>query len=578
MIFRRETRARKHRRILTILSGKDGKSGWWNRRLALLGGGALGLGAGAYVALRPSQAPRRAQVAAGTLRRGNGAEPETLDPALSAAVWEDAIIGDLIVGLLTEDIDGKPIPGMAESWTTSPDGLTWTFKLRQASWSDGVPVTAEDFVFAWRRLLDPATAARYAYFIYVVKNAEAVNARKLPSTTLGIRAVDARTLEVTLEHPAPYLPEMLTHTSTMPVPRHVVQAKGKSWAQPGNYVGNGPYVLTEWRPNDHITLVKNPRFYEAEKVTVERILLYPTVDYPAALRSLRAGELDVQDRLPAQQIDWIRKNMPELINPVPQLTLDFLVVNHTLPQFQDVRVRKAMNLLINREAITDKIIRTGQVPAYNLVPPSIANYPGGVVLDVKAVPEKAHLEQAQALMRAAGYGPDRPLHATFLLRSSGAGVYRATGAALQQMFALGWINITVVNNDPQIFYNRLEVQDFEIANAGWGADFNDASNFLDILKSGKAVVNNWGKYSNPAFDAALAAAQREVDIVKRGEMLVQAERIALDDHAVMPLFFWVSGNLVRPYLKGWKSNALDKHRTRWMTIDEDARRRTLASV
>jgi oligopeptide transport system substrate-binding protein len=559
--------------------GKSGDgTGFWNRRTALLGGGAVALGVGTYAALQPRGAAprRRVEVAKGLLRRGNGAEPDTLDPALSSAHWEDNIIGDLLMGLLTEDVNGEPIPAMAESWTNSPDGLTWTFKLREAVWSDGTRLTAHDFVYGWKRLLDPKTAGPYAYFIYVFKNAEAINAGKISADTLGARALDDRTLEIRLEHPAPYLPQMLTHVTCFPQPRHVIEAKGKEWARPGNYVSNGPYILSEWRPNDHITLVKNPRFHDAANVNIERIILYPTIDYGAALRSLRAGELDIQDRLPAQQIAWLRENMPELMDPVAQLTMDMIVVNHTLPKFQDVRVRKAMNLLMNREAITQKVRRTSEPPAYHLVPPGIANYPGGVALDTKLVPQEQRVEEARKLMQAAGYGPDKPLRANFLLRSSAAGTARATGAALQQMFALGWINISVVGNDPQVFYNRIQYQDFEIANSAWGADFNDASNFLDLLKTGNG--NNWGKYSNPAFDAALAAAQREIDITRRGELLARAERVAMDDHAVMPLFFWVSTSLVRPYVKGWKSNPMDRHRSRWMSIDEDARRQTLASV
>ena len=545
--------------------------------MALLGGGAAAAGIAGYTALnRPTGQTARPQVAPGLFRRGNAGEPDTLDPALSSAHWEDSIIGELLMGLMTEDINAEPIAGMAISWTTSSDGLTWTFKLRKATWSDGVPLTARDFIYGWQRLLDPKTAGPYAYFIYVFKNAQPINTGKMPLEALGARAIDDHTLEITLEHPAPYLLQMLTHVTCFPQPRHVIEAKGQAWAQPGNYVGNGAYVLTEWRPNDHITLVKNPRFFDAANVKLERVIFYPTVDYPAALRSLRAGELDIQERLPSQQISWIRANMPELIDPVPQLTMDMIVVNHTLPQFQDRRVRKAMNFLINREALTDKVRRTSEPPAYNLMPPGIANYPHNVDLDIKAIPQEQRIEEARRLMHEAGYGPSRPLRANFLLRSSAAGTPRATGAALQQMFAQGWINISVVGQDPQIFYNRIQYQDFEIANAGWAADFNDASNFLDLLKKGNG--NNWGKYDNPVFDAKLEAAQREPDIARRGQMLAEAEDIALKDHAVMPLFFWVSPGLVRPYVKGWKSNAMDRHRTRWISIDEAARRHVLATA
>lgn len=548
----------------------------WNRRLIALGGGAAALGAG-YAALRPSgtRPTAKAPVPVGLLRRGNVAEPDTLDPALASAVWEDNIMGDLLVGLTADDPDCNVVPGMAERWETSPDGLTWTFHLREALWSDGQPVTADDFVFGWRRLLDPKTAGPYAYFIYLFKNAEAVNTGKLPLEALGVRAIDARTLEIVVEHPAPYLPEMLKHNTCYPQPRHVIEAKGKAWTRPGNFVGNGAFVLKEWIPNGHVTVVKNPRFYDATEVSLERVVFYPTDDYDAALQRLRAGELDEQDRLPGQQIDWIRANMPELMHQVPQLITDMIAVNHTLTPFNDPRVRRAITLLINREALTGKVRRVGEIPAYSLVPPRVANYPGGPSLAMRGMPQAQKLEQARDLMRAAGFGADRPLRTSLLTRSTAAGLYRATAAALQQMLALGWVQISLVPNDAQIFYSRIQYQDFEMAWPGWNADFNDASNFLDLLRTNAG--NNWGKYSNPAFDAALDAAQNERDIVRRGQKLAEAEAIALKDDAVMPIFFWVSNGLVRPYIKGWNANAVDRHRSRWISIDEEARRRTLAT-
>ncbi|HEY2836269.1 MAG TPA: peptide ABC transporter substrate-binding protein, partial [Rhizomicrobium sp.] len=228
----------------------------WNRRLLLGGGAALFLG-GNYIAGRSKTAsPHHPRLKPGTFHLGNAAEPFTLDPNLSDATWEDFIIGDLMMGLATEDSMARPVPGMAERWEISPDGLIWTFHLRETQWSDGVPLTAEDFLYAWRRVLDPKTAASYAYFPYIIKNAEPINAGKLPGSALGAYARDPHTLEVHLEHPAPYLLEMLTHGSMMPVPRHVVEAKGKDWTRPVNYVGNGAFMLKEWVPNDHIRAVK----------------------------------------------------------------------------------------------------------------------------------------------------------------------------------------------------------------------------------------------------------------------------------------------------------------------------------
>ena len=541
----------------------------WNRRLALAGGAAFAAGGASLVLRRPAGEMRHRVTDAATFMRGNGAEPETLDPHLSTGTQDDFIMGDLMVGLMTEDSRCHPIPGMAKEWTTSPDGLAWTFTLRQALWSDGVPVTAEDFVFSWRRILEPGLAAPYAYFLYFLKNAAAINAGKLPGTALGVRAVNGSKLEMTLEHPTPYMLELLMHASTFPVPRHIVTAKGRDWARPGNHVGNGAYSLKSWVPNSHVLVEKNPRFFDAANVAMEKIYFYPTDDYGAALQRMRAGELDIQTRVPVQRIDWIRTNLPQIYAPVPILVTEFVQVNHTREPFVDVRVREAINLALNREVIAQRIRRVGDVPAYALVPPGTANYPTGIRLAFKSMPQPARLERAQSLMRAAGYGEQRRLKTTFMIRSTAPGPYRSVAAAIQQMLSLAYIDITILPTDFQVFLAQTRAHDFDMYEGAWSADFNDAATFLDLLRTGGG--NNDGVYSNTAFDAALAAGQRDPDLVSRGRKLAEAETIALKDHGIMPLFNWVSPNMVWPYVKGWHENPMDKHRSRWIKIDQAAR-------
>jgi oligopeptide transport system substrate-binding protein len=546
----------------------------WNRRAALTGGAALAAGGG-YLALGRRAGPAvHHKIEPGTFRRGNVAEPESLDPCLVQGQPEEEIIGDLMIGLTTSDVHARPIPGMATHWETSADGLTWIFHLREALWSDGTPVSADDFVFSWQRILDPASAAIYAYFLYPLKNAQPISSGKMPVTALGARAVDARTLEVRLEHPAPYLLEMLTHMTMVPQPRHVVRAKGRAWAQPGAYVSNGPYLLSEWVPNGHVTLLKNPRFYDAANVSVRKVIFYPTDDYGAALRRFRAGELDFQDRMPDDQIGWIRQNIPQTIDLKPQLIVDFLSVNMTRKPFDDIRVRQAIDLALNREAIAQKILRGGYGPAYSFVPPTVANYPGGVFTSSKGVPPMDAIARAQALMAAAGFSQAHPLRCTYMIRSTTAGNYRSVAAAVQQMLALVHIDIAILPNDMMMFYDTIQQQNYDIAQAGWAADFNDASTFLDLLRIGSG--NNWGKYLNPAYDAALDAAQHDTDIASRGRTLATAEAMVLRDHAVMPLYFWLNRNITWPYIRGWAANPLDYHRTRWVTIDEAARARQFA--
>jgi oligopeptide transport system substrate-binding protein len=546
-----------------MVSGKT-----WNRRLALAGGAALAVG-GTWALRRPGGSVDHKTTAPNTLLVGNNSEPQTLDPSLSTGTQDDYIMGDLMMGLMTEDPLCRPIPGMATHWTTSSDGLTWTFHLREAQWSDGNDVTAQNFVFAWQRLLDPALGAPYAYYVYFLKNAAAINAGKMPPTTLGARALDARTLEMTLEHPAPYLLQMLMHGTTYPLPQHVIEAKGKDWARPGNHVGNGAFVLKAWTPNDHVLAEKNPRFHDAANVALQRVYYYPTDDYGAALQRMRVGELDIQTRLPGQRIDWIKANMGNTFNPVPLLVTEYIQVNHTRKPFNDLRVRRAISMALNREAIAQRIRRVGDVPAYALVPPNTANYAFGTGLDFQSMPYPARMERARALMRDAGFGEKNRVKTSFMIRSTTPGPYRAVAAAIQQMLALIFIDISILPTDFQVWIAQTNAHDFDITEGGWNGDFNDAATFLELLLTGGG--NNWGLYSNPAFDRALADAQKDVDLVSRGRKLAAAEAIALKDHAVMPLYYTANPNLVWPYVKGWLPNAIDKHRSRWISIDQAAR-------
>jgi oligopeptide transport system substrate-binding protein len=500
--------------------------------------------------------------------RGNAAEPDTLDPHLAQGSWEDNIIGDMLIGLTTENASGEAIPGAATSWETSEDGLTWTFHLREHQWSDETPVTADDFVFSFRRILDPATASTYAYYLYPILNAQAVNAGELPTTELGVESADERTLVVHLENPAPYLAEFMTHASTFPVPRHVVDELGNEWTRPGNYVANGPYTLVDWIPNDHIELVKNPYFYDAENVNIDRVFLYPSSDYAAALQRFRAGELDVQNALPTVQIDWIRQNIPETIDLQPTLIVEYITVNSAREGLDDVRVREALSLALDRETIINQIIRLGNPPAYSMIPPGIANYPEGIELPYAHTPQAERLERARDLMMEAGYGPDNRLSIGLAVRSASSDARRVP-AAIQQMWREIFVDVEIEQSDAAVFYALMQEHDFDTGIAGWVADFNDASNFLDLLRSGNS--NNYGQYSNSEYDSLLDEAEAESDLELRGQIMARAEEIALRDHAWIPMFFHVTTSLVQTYVEDWTNNINDKNRTRWLSIDTEAR-------
>lgn len=500
--------------------------------------------------------------------RGNAAEPDTLDPHQAGSTWENDIIGDLLLGLTTDGPDGSAVPGAATSWDISEDGLTWTFHLREHVWSDGVPVTADDYIFAYRRILDPATAARYAWYLYPIRNAEAVNGGEMPGTALGVEAQDDLTLVVHLEYPAPYLAEFMTHYTTFAVPRHVVEEHGNAWSRPGNFVSNGAYILTEWIPNDYVEAVKNPLFYDAENVTIDRVIYYPTSDYSAALQRFRAGEIDVQSSLPDSQIDWIRENIPETIDLEPILSVEYIAINLEREGLADVRVREALSLALDRETMVERVRRMGNPPAYSMVPPITANYPATTRLPFADMPHPERIARARALMEEAGYGPDNRLTIGLAVRSASAD-QRRRPAAMQQMWSEIYVNAEIEQSDAAVFYNLLQERDFDIGVAGWAADFDDASNFLDLLRTGNS--NNYGGYSNPEYDALLDQAAVEQDLEIRGRIMSQAEAIALRDHAWIPVFFGINRVLAHTYLDGWVTNSDENTRTRWVTVDEVAR-------
>jgi oligopeptide transport system substrate-binding protein len=390
----------------------------------------------------------------------------------------------------------------------------------------------------------------------------------MPVEKLAVKAVDDKTLEVQLEHPAPYMTELMMHQTAFALPRHVVEAKGDDWTKAGNYVGNGAYVLSEWVPNDHITLDKNPKYYDAANVKVDRVVFYPVADANAALKRFRAGEFDVQDGIPMDQLDFLRKSMPETVQIVPYLGLVYIVVNQSRKPFDDVRVREALNLGYDRETVTDKIIRMGEPPAYGFVPPGISNYPNTNVLAFKSMAYPDRVKRAQDLMRQAGYGPDKRLRTTYAISNTPDA--KRVAAVAQQMWKQIYVDIDLIQSEVAVNYKKLETGDFDIGGAAWVADYNDAYNFLYLMMTNNGGFN-YARYHNAKFDALMEQSNHEPDAVKRGEIMSEAEAIALKDFAWIPTRFLVTSNLVRPYVKGWVANNRDWHRMRYVSIDEKAR-------
>lgn len=492
------------------------------------------------------------------LNRGNGAEPDTLDPAFASTAMETNILGDLMVGLTTLDAAARPIPGIADHWETSRDGLTWTFHLRSARWSDGSKITAQDFISAWRRLLDPKTAGRGAQNLWIIRNGQAITAGRLPASALGASAPDPATVVITLENPAPYLPELLTQPAALPLPPTAL----KNGPRPNAYVCDGPYRLQSWVPNDHVGLVKNPDFYDAAGVRIDRVNYFPTADTEAALRRLRAGELDMQTPLPSAQLAWLRANMPGALHIMPSLALAYVAINQRDPVLADVRVRRALNLVYDREAVAGKVMKLNEQPAYAFVPPNVANYGGGPQLDFKTMPYVARLAQAQRLMQDAGYGPFNKLTLTYA--TTGNPDSKRLAVVFQAMARQIYVDLRINVSDYALELRALRQGQYQLGYATWLADFDDASNFLDLLKSGSP--GNYAGYKNAKFDTALELGEREPDPAKRAVLMKAAETIAQKDLPWLPIRFLSQSEAVAPRVGGYVPNARDYNRSRWLWI------------
>lgn len=501
------------------------------------------------------------------LHRGNIAEPLSLDPHRASGQWENYIIGDMFVGLFAQDAAGETVPGMAESWETSEDGLTWTFTLREASWSDGEPVTAADFEFALRRIMEPATLAQYASVLYVIENAQAVNAGQMEPEELGVRADDARTLVIELEHPAPYLPTLLTHYTSFPVPRHLVEAHGDAWIQPGNMETNGPYKLLEWRTNNYVRVGRNELFWDNDQVCIDDVYYYPTVDVNAAERRVRNGELDLNPDFAGQNLEFLEREVPDYVRVHPYLALTYFTFNTEQEPFDDARVRNALGMAIDRDFLTDEIVTAGESPAYTFVPPGVLDYPA------TAEPEWADMEMAERrgrareLLEEAGFGPDNPLEFEYVHRATGENPRIAPVIQSDWESIADWVDVSISQRDTQIHYDNLRAGDYQVGDGGWIADYNDAYNFL-FLGETQSRPMNYSRWSNPDYDRLVREANQAVEAGERGRMLAEAEQTLLDEMPYIPVYNMVNKSLVNPRVTGWEDNVEHVHRSRYLCFSD----------
>ena len=500
-----------------------------------------------------------------TLHMHNGGDPQSLDPHKVSGDWENRIVGDLFEGLVTEDRQARPVPGMALRWEVSDDKLTYTFHLRDAKWFDGQPVTAHDFVFAFRRLMDPETAAKYAWLQFPIRNAEAINKGEAALETLGAEALGDKTLRITLENPTPYFIGALTHYTAFPIPRHAYEKHGDDWVKPENIVSNGPYKAVEWVPGSHVRAVANARHYAAAELDIQEVVYYVLEDESAALRRYEAGEFDILTEFPTDHIERLRAERPDELFVAPFQGLYYYVFNHNTPALQDRRVREALSMSINRPIITDKILATGTVPAYSWVPPGMDNYRDPYEAKWKNIPYAERVARAKALMAEAGHGPDNPLK--LVLRYNTNENHKRVAVAVGGMWKPIGAEIELVNTEVKVHYDDLNRNEgFDIARAGWLADYNDPVNMLELLDPDN--VYNYGRWKSAEYGELMAQAEKETDLRKRADLFYRAERIAIDDSAAMPIYYYVSRNIVSPKIGGFENNVRDIHRTRWLTKSE----------
>ncbi len=493
------------------------------------------------------------------LHRGIGYEVTELDPHLVTGIAEGNVLRALFEGLVTEDpVDLHPVPGVAERWEMSPDGMVYTFYLRaNARWSDGAPVTAADFVASFRRILTPSLAADYANMLYILQGAEAFH--KGATTDfgqVGAVALDDHRLRLTLEHPASYFLALLTNPPWLPVPvsslakTGEVYVRGNTWTRPASIRSNGPFNLKKWQTHQIIVAEKSPTYWDAANVRLNAIHFYPIDSVDAEERMFRAGQLHLSEAAPVSKIDSYRRDSAAVLRIDPYLGTYFYRFNTRKPPFNDVRVRRALALAVDREALVSKVLRGGQRPAFALTPPGTAGYTAQAKLgtDVTA---------ARELLKAAGFPAGKGLPPLEVLYNTSEN-HRIIAEALQGMWRqeLG-VEVSLVNQEQKVAQAARRTGDYQILRSDWIGDYLDASTFLEVFRGDSG--NNYTGWANADYDAALFAAARTTEAAARHALFQKAEAILLEAAPIIPLYHYTHVFLLQPSVKGWNPTLLDHH-------------------
>ncbi|MCK5862293.1 MAG: peptide ABC transporter substrate-binding protein [Candidatus Hydrogenedentes bacterium] len=495
------------------------------------------------------------KIPANVLQVGNGAEVQELDPHVVSGVTEHRVLTSLFEGLTDCDAATlEPVPAVADSWEVSEDKLLYTFHLRKdARWSNGDRVTAQDFAYSWKRILSPALGSEYAYLLYCLKNARLFNEGYLRDfSEVGVRVLDEFTLEAALEHPTPYFLSMHNHYAWFPVHQATIEKFGKidergtQWTRTGNLVGNGPFILTDWRPNEIISVRRNPHYWDGTAVRLDGIDYYPIDNQQTEERSFRAGMLHITSTIPLHRVEVYRREHPEALNLHPYYGSYFYRLNITRPPFDNPLVRKAFALAVDRNELTEHVLTGNEQAAPSLVPPD-AGYKSDyqVMFDVV---------KAQKLLAEAGYPDGKGLPPVEILYNTSE-AHRTIAEAIQRMWR-EYLNVDVrlLNQDWKVYLSSLNNLDYTIARSSWIGDVADPMNFLECFQTG--VGNNRTGWSSLRYDTFIESAYAEADIEKRIALLQQAEEILLEEAPIIPIYFYTWKFLKAPEVKGLTPNLL----------------------
>ncbi|HDU3833032.1 TPA: oligopeptide ABC transporter substrate-binding protein OppA [Klebsiella aerogenes] len=528
---------------------------------ALLVLGLLGSAATAIAA----QVPQGTELAAKQeLVRNNGNEPASLDPHKVESDVEFNIISDLFEGLVSVSPQGEIQPRLALKWENK-DNLIWTFHLRPGiTWSDGSAITAQDIVWSWQRLVTPTTASPYASYpgnMHIV-NARDISEGKQPPETLGVKALDDTTLQVTLNQPNAAFLAMLAHPSLVPIDKVLVERFGDKWTKPEHIVTSGPYTLSKWVVNERIVAQRNPKYWDNEHTVINKVTYLPITSEAADVNRYKAGEIDIVYTVPVNQFALLKKTMGSQLNVAPQLATYYYELNTTKPPFNDPRVRRALNMGLDKDIIADKVMGQGQRPAWLISQPDI----GGVTLkqpDYASWPRDKRIAEAKKLLNEAGFNESHPLVFNLLYNTSETHQRIAIAASSMWKKNLG-VEAKLQNQEWKTMLDTMHTHNFDAVRYAWIADYDDAASFLNNFRTGDS--ENTSQYSNPAYDKALHDAAKAADTTARGKFYQQAEDLLAEDVPAIPVYHYVRTHLVKPWVGGFEPDKLGYYYTKDMYI------------